>query len=79
MRKQTKNGYLTVTDNKHKLWLIVRLNANDALSKMMAVVFLAGIAKDRNLLCHGNETHIVFRVASCFRMTNNVDGILLSL
>lgn len=30
-------------------------------------------------LCHGDEAHIVFRVAAGLRVTNNINCILLSL
>lgn len=31
------------------------------------------------LLCHGDEAHVVFRVAAGLRVTNNINCILLSL
>lgn len=31
------------------------------------------------LLGHGDEAHVVLGVAACFRVTNDVNGILLSL
>lgn len=31
------------------------------------------------LLCHGDEAHVVFRVGTCFGVTNNINCVLLSL
>lgn len=34
---------------------------------------------EMTLLCHSDEAHVVFWIASCFRVANDVDSILLSL
>lgn len=35
--------------------------------------------KQKHSLCHGNEANIVFRIATCFGVANNIYCILLSL
>lgn len=37
------------------------------------------VLKEMLLLCHGDEAHVVFWVAPCFGVTDDVNSILLSL
>lgn len=35
--------------------------------------------QDLTVICHCDESHVVFWIAACFRMADHVDSILLGL
>lgn len=62
--------HLTVAESRHNIMLVFQ---------HYFVYADTSIKTEQSSLCHGNEPDIVFGVATCFGVANNVHCILLSL